>query len=198
MTFYDILMRDLPILISCSYLSKYTAYKIMKQYNYNYDKELSTDENRVYTYSNENINELLVVYRGTFTWFDWITDILCLIGLKEWTFRYWNSIEIVNKIKNKYGAHKKVNAVGHSMGAFLLENSNVDGHKITYNKLVSFTDIGKKIDDSQTDIRESFDVVSLLETTQTGNHVTIPIVDLNPFSAHTTDDLIEANDHIVL
>jgi len=98
----------------------------------------------------------------------------------------------------KYGKDKKIHGIGHSLGGFLLECSRADGIRLTYNKLVSFEDIGKTIENLQTDIRESCDLVSILELTQHGHHQTIKITDLNPLHAHTTDDLIEANEHIIL
>ena len=195
----DILNNDLPILISCCYLSKYSAYEIMKTLHYIYDRELSTDQNRVYKYSHNNMIEIVVVYRGTTTCYDWVTDFLYFFGLKYLSFRYWRSIDIVKKAKEKYGRNKKIHAVGHSLGAFLCEYSTADGIKLTYNKLVSLTDIGKTIDSNQYDIREKCDIVSIFETTQHGGKKeTIRIKDTSPLHSHTTDDMIEAREHIIL
>ena len=52
-----ILNKDLPVIIACSYLSNYNAYEIMKKFHYEYDRELSVDQNRVYNYSHKgNLN----------------------------------------------------------------------------------------------------------------------------------------------
>lgn len=197
-SFENILNKDLPVLISCSYLSRYSSYEIMKLIHYEYDHDLSTDQNRVYKYSHNNIEEIVIVYRGTATCRDWYTNILCFFGLKYLSFRYWRSVDIVKKAKIKYGS-KKINGVGHSLGSFLLEESKADGIRITYNKLISLVDIGKKIDSNQLDIREKDDLVSIFETTQYGGkRETIPILDLNILHAHSTDDMIEYRQHIVI
>ena len=198
-SFENILNTDLPVLISCSYLSRYNSYEIMKVLHYEYDHDLSTDQNRVYKYSHNNIEEIVIVYRGTSTYCDWYTDCLCFFGLKTLSFRYWRSIDIVKKTKIKYGNDTKINAIGHSLGAFLCEYSTSDGLRITYNKLISLTDIGKNIDFNQYDIREKDDLVSLFEPTQHGGkRETIPILDLDPFHSHTTDDMIEYREHIII
>ena len=198
-TIDEILNTDLPILISASYLSKYSAYEIMKTLHYIYDRELSTDQNRVYKYSHNNMNEIVIVYRGTSNCYDWYTNFLCFFGLKYLSSRCWRSIDIVKKAKTKYGKDKKIHVIGHSLGAFLCELSRADGLILTYNKLVSLTDIGKTINLNQYDIREKCDIVSILETNQHGGKKeTINIKDKNPLHAHTTDDMIEARDHIML
>jgi hypothetical protein len=193
-----ILNKDLPVIIACSYLSNYNAYEIMKKFHYKYDRDLSVDQNRVYNYSHKGIDEVVVVFRGTHTYSDWYTNFLCLFGLQYLSFRCWRSMDIIKKTKLKYGKYKKIHGIGHSLGGFLLECSRADGIRLTYNKLVSFEDIGKTIENLQTDIRESCDLVSILELTQHGNHQSIKIIDLNPLHAHTTDDLIEANEHVIL
>ena len=193
-----ILNNDLPVIIACSFLSNYNAYEIMKKFHYKYDRDLSVDQNRVYNYHHNGLDEVVIVYRGTHTWFDWYTNFLCLFGLQYLSFRCWRSIDIVKKTKAKYGKDKKVNGVGYSLGGYLLECSRADGIRLTYNKLVSFTDVGKTIDELQKDVRECCDLVSVLELTQHGNHQSIEIIDLNPLHAHTTDDLIKETEHIIL
>ena len=190
------LNKDLPAIISCSYMSNYNCYEIMFKLGYFYDKELSNDQNRVYIYL--PLNELLVVFRGTYSFLDYYTDIVCGIGLKCLSTRYYRSKNIINKIKIKYNK-QNINAIGYSLGGFLCENCGATGVLLTYNKLLPIPDIGKVIDDNQYDIREKCDIVSILSYTQKGGHKEcIPIKDNNPIHAHKTDDLVEFREQIIL
>ena len=188
-----ILNADLPILINCSYLKKYAAYDIMLKQGYLYDSELSYNDSRVYIHT--DLNKIVCVFRGTTTFFDWFTDFFCLFGLKRITPRYYRTIKIINKIKDKYKTDE-IYAVGHSAGGFWCEQSEAT-YKITYNKMVALQDICKIIPETQKDVREEFDVVSILELTQKCEmKETIDIRDLNPLHAHTTEDLIKHRDSI--
>jgi len=188
-----ILNNDLPTLINCSYLNKYACYDIMLKQGYLYDSELSYEDSRVFIHI--DLNKIICVFRGTCTFFDWCTDFICLFGLKRLTPRYYRTIKIIKEIEKKYNTNE-IYACGHSAGGFWCEQSKAS-YKITYNKMVPFPDIGKNIPENQKDVREKFDIISVLELTQKcKNKETINIKDFNPLHSHTTEDLIESRDGI--
>jgi hypothetical protein len=162
----NILKNDLPILILCSYEPEEIALLFMERLNYYLDDELSTDENRVYTYKYNDEEHIIVVYRGTYRCKDWFTDFLCIFGLSNLSCRYRRSIELIDDILIKYGDNINIHTVGHSLGGYLSEYSGANGYKITYNKLVSICDINKTIDNKTYNIREHDDIVSVLQLTQ--------------------------------
>ena len=83
-------------------------------------------------------------------------------------------------------------AIGHSLGGRLAENSGAHGKITTYNKAVGLADIGtKKNSKRQTDIRNSGDIVSFLGNTQTANKEQIHSGSFfNPIKAHDLTHLI--------
>ena len=123
------------------------------------------------------------------------SDMVALIGtwLRKGKFYVEANGQTSTFLENKYG--RVADAVGHSLGGRLIENSGSHGNVITYNKAIGLGDIGKTFKNNQVDIRTNNDVVSGLTNLQTHNVETVKqkVHSLNPFqevyNAHDVDNL---------
>jgi hypothetical protein len=161
--------QQLSSLINASYQGTNAGAKTAEKEGFKMDSALSNRKHKVFTDAENNPH---VVFTGTRTLGDVITDGALAVGLGRFTNRFQDSKKLVQKVKNKY--NKPVTASGHSLGGSLAEYSGAD-KIITLDKGAGLGDIGRKIKKNQTDIRTGTDPVSLLSLTQTGGkHITIP------------------------
>lgn len=176
-------------LIDASYQGTNAGDEITSKQGFTLDRELSNRKHKVYTDGN---NDPHVVFTGTRTLGDVITDGALAVGLGRFTKRFQDSKKVVQKAKEKYG--KDVTASGHSLGGSLAEYSGAK-KVITFDKGVGLGDIGKKIKKNQTDIRTTTDPVSLLALTQKGGKkVNIKnSAFVNPLYAHDKRHLRKLN-----
>ena len=177
---------DLGDLLRASYLPEKDAQSMLEKKKYKIDPELSSPESKVFV---DETNTPLILHRGTSTFKDILDDGLLAIGLGKYGHRYKNAQRLTKKVEEKY--QRPANAVGHSYGGWLAENSNASGNTLTYNKAVGLGDIGRKKTNRQHDVRTRGDVVSILSNTQRANTELLRNQNFfhNPLTAHDTNNL---------
>jgi hypothetical protein len=181
-------MNMLHDLLKASYKRNKEAELIGNQYNVKLDHHLSNSEHKVF--HDPNTNSSSVVFTGTRKFGDLITDGAVAVGLGKYTKRFKDSDKVIKDIKNKYPS-TNITASGHSLGGTLSEHVKAD-KKITYNKGVGLGDIGKTIRNNQTDIRTTYDPISILSNTQKHKNKMINIDSAGGvFNAHSTKNLIK-------
>jgi hypothetical protein len=176
-----------PIL-EASYQNQKKAAKTLSKYGYTYDKNLSTNESKVFIDSAGNPN---IAFRGSKNAKDFLfSDTLLGLGASRLDPRFTEAKKLTKAVENKYG--KPVDVFGHSLGGSLAEASGAKGDIITYNKGVGVAGIGKSVPSNQTDIRAKADIVSALALTQKhdGDLVNLktPLLQ-NPIKAHSLENL---------
>ena len=160
--------RDkLKKIFEASYMNQGAAKDKLGELGYNYDPELSSNDNKVFIDKNGNPN---IVFRGThkFRVKDLISDAAILTGLKSYDTRFKEAKHLTQLVENKY--HKPVDVYGSSLGGALAESTGTKGKIVTYNKGTGIFDIGKTIPQNQVDYRTTSDPISLLSTTQKHRH----------------------------
>ena len=175
--------KELQHFLSESYNKKHKDYK-----DFVFDKDLSGKKTQVYY--NPKTGQSVVVHRGTATMTDWMTDAQYALGNTN-TKRFRHAQDIQRKAESKYGG-KNVSTIGHSLGAKASELAGKNSKEIiTLNKPVSLKDlIYIKVPKNQTDIKTTYDPVSLLRPLQRGNKAkTIKSETKNPLTEHSTDTL---------
>ena len=175
--------KDLKHFLSESYSKKHKDYK-----EFVLDNDLSGKKTQVYY--NPKSGQSVVVHRGTATMTDWITDARYALGNTDLK-RFRHAKDIQKKAESKYGG-KNVSTIGHSLGSKAAELAGKNSKEIiTLNKPVSVKDlIYTKVPKNQTDIRTTYDPVSLLRPFQRGNKAkTIQSETKNPLTEHSTETL---------
>jgi hypothetical protein len=122
--------------LKASYESHDEAENRMKKYGYNYDRDLSNDETKVFYNPDQSDNKkLLVTFRGSKVSDDWInTNPSILFGGFTNTRRYKDSENTLNQAKQKYNSNGAL-LVGHSMGGSLSSSLGKENDTIyTFNK----------------------------------------------------------------
>jgi len=161
----------------------------LKKSGYTLDKELSGQRAKVYTDAN---GQPTIAYRGTQNFHDVMTDFAIPLGLAQYTKRMQHSKSLTKKVEEKYG--QPTNAVGHSLGGYLAENSGAHGNIATFNK----ASVGTKNKNSkQVDVRTKRDLVSMF-TPKKKSNITIASRSSNPLTEHTTSSLGRADDSRVV
>jgi hypothetical protein len=165
---------DVGAMMRASYLPLDQAARDMARKGYSLDRGLSSDDTMVFV---DHDGFPTVAHRGSATWRDWLYDDAAIgIGRGNHTGRVLKSQFITAKAEAKYG--HVANAVGHSLGGRLAENSGAGGQIFTLNKAAGLGDVFGKphSSDRQTDFRTALDPVSMLSVTQRGRQVeTIPV-----------------------
>lgn len=155
-------MNRLKPILEASYLNQAEASKKLKDLGYTYDKQLSTNESKVFVDQQGNPN---IAFRGSKRVEDFLrTDVLQFIGLGAYDKRFQEAKRLTSLVEEKYG--KPADVFGHSLGGKLSEVSGAKGNIYTYNKATGLADIGKKIPKNQKDIRTTGDIVSAISNTQ--------------------------------
>ena len=183
--------NEVKDLIEASYSRTGEAEALAKPYGLKLDKSLSTINQKVYYDKNKNPT---VVFRGTKSRDDVMTDGLLAVGLENYSTRFRDSKKLIDDVRKKYH-NKPVTSVGHSLGGSLAEYANAD-KIISVNKGVGFGGIGKEISNKQTDIRTNNDIVSLLSKTQHGGKkINIKTNHINPLHEHSHSNLDKLNNN---
>ena len=151
-------LRDL---LDSSYHDNKKAHLIGEKYGYVLDHELSTKNHKVYT---DKEGRPTIVFRGTASKGDVMTDVALATGHHKRTPKYKRSQKTVAKVRTKY-PDKELTAVGHSLWGKLAEGVCAD-KVVTYNKAIGSKDIGRKRGRKQVDVRDQYDPVSSLIFTQ--------------------------------
>jgi hypothetical protein len=112
-----------------------------------------------------------------------MTDLAIPLGLGKKTKRVKHSKMVAKQVAEKYG--QPVDAIGHSLGGYLAENSGVKGNIVTFNK----ASVGAQHHNAhQIDIRTKRDVVSML-TPKNPRNVTIRSKSASPLTEHSAATL---------
>ena len=177
---------SLKKVLQSTYKSKEMSENELKEHGYNYDRELSNINDRVYF--NPNDDKLLISYRGTKNLINDIpTDLAILTGNLKNTSRHKQGQATYEKAKQKYNKDS-VTLVGHSLGGSLAssiggKNDNI----ITYNKGVGLI---KSHDEKANEkaFRHVLDPVSALGSLKS-NQTTIGNLNDNILHSHNTSML---------
>lgn len=177
-----------PIL-DASYQNQKEAAKTLAKQGYTYDKQLSTNESKVFVDKKGNPN---IAFRGSKTVKDFLlTDTALAFGAEKLTPRFKEAKRLTSLVEQKYG--RSADVFGHSLGGSLAEKSGATGKITTFNKGAGIGDIGKKVQSNQLDIRTSTDPVSALALLQ--NHppkglltIKTPILQ-SPIKSHSIDNI---------
>ena len=180
------LRKDAGDFMKASYETQADAENRMSKKGYTYDKDLSSMESKVFV---NKRGKPIIVQRGSTRLSDWAEDALIGVGLGSFGNRQKKAIELNKKVEQKYG--KPVDAVAHSLGGRLIENSGARGNIITYNKAAGLGDIGKSFSKKQLDIKTSEDLPSLLSNTQYHN---VEVVKQKEHSINPFKEVFEAHD----
>ena len=163
--------------------------------NYELDPELSNETTRVY--KNTDSGQVYVVHRGTKGAMDWMNNFVYGLSpdMYKYTERYNNAKNIQEKALEKYG--DKVDVIGHSQGAKIAEVASRGDKRvknvITYNRPVGLREALSPLEKNHTDIRSSYDPVSMFAPLQKGNKpITLENKSWNPLQQHNTSALIES------
>ena len=174
--FYDILKS--------SYMNQRDAADYLSD-RYNYDKDLSTMESKVFV--NKETGNPLISSRGSTRVSDflWEDPRLMTYGGSFFDTRRVSDIKNLSKAtQEKYGMAPTL--VGHSLGAYLAEKGAqaTPGSQVyTYNKAAGFPSIFGSTPKNQYDYRTTLDVPSALSQFQSGNRTTLS-GSWNPFESH--------------
>ena len=180
-------MNQLPSLkagLDASYQTNEKAKKTLSDQGFVMDEQLSGKRAKVFL---DGKGKPVVSFTGTHNRHDVITDAMIMAGLGKFTKRLKHSKKVIKDVKNKYGQGPQ--AIGHSLGGYLAENSGAKD-VVTYNKLaLPFT---QRKNPFQTDIRTNKDLVSVL-TKSKRNNVTLNSKSWDPFVSHSTKSLKKKN-----
>ena len=177
--------NEVKDLIESGYSRTGKAEDIGKQYGLTLDKSLSNINQKVYYDREKNPT---VVFRGTKSKDDVMTDVLLGAGLEKYSTRFRDSKKLIEDVRKKY-YNKPITSASHSLGGSLAEYAGGD-KIITVNKGVGLSGIGKQISNNQTDIRSRNDIVSVLSKTQSGGRkITLKSKNINPLAEHSHSNL---------
>jgi hypothetical protein len=170
--------------IDASYKDNETAKRMLSKQGFSLDEQLSGQRAKVFV---DGIGKPHVVFRGTSNKHDMITDALIARGWGNKTNRVKHSKKVMKEVETKY--NQPGNAIGHSLGGYLAQNSGAKGKITTYNKASTGV---RNNNPNQTDIRTDKDIISIL-TRKDKNNVTLKSKSWNPFVAHSTRSLKDKN-----
>jgi len=173
-----------PIL-EASMANQKEAKQQLNKLGYTYDKQLSTNESKVFIDKEGNPN---IAFRGSKRIKDFlISDPLLAVGLQNLDPRYKEAKALTKKVEQKY--NKPADTFGFSLGGDIASKSGAKGSIITYNKGTGLGDIGKIVPENQLDIRTKTDRVSALNLVQ--RHPYDNLINLN---TPLNQSLLEAHD----
>lgn len=172
--------RDATFLTAQSYASMDDADRAARKRGYLMDRELSTDNTKVFMH--RNTGRPVIAHRGSVTGSDWLVDDTAIaIGSGDRSPRHIKARLVTKSVQQKY--RQPVDAVGHSLGGRLASRSGADGHVVTFNRAQGLGDIlgGGKANDRHTHMRISGDPVSMLGS-GARNSKTLPQTDRRQLS----------------
>ena len=172
---------DLQMLLNSSYDDD-----IKDTQNYIVDKDLSNLTTRVYKRNNDK-NDVFVVHRGSKDIQDVIDNYTYIKQTYYNNKRLDKARKIQQEAQEKYGS-MNITTLGHSKGAYYAEQLGQDSKDIiTLNKPVHLSDVFKRVPMNQTDIKTTYDPVSVLRPYQKGNKpYIIESKTMNILKEHTT------------
>ena len=183
--------ENLQFLNDASYMNNKEAHKLGKKHGFRLVKHLSTREHKTFLDNEDNPH---IAYTGSRKFEDFaITDPALLFGLHGFTSRFQNSKIHANRVRERY--NKPLTITGHSLGGSLSEYvAKPEDTVYTVDKGTGFTDIGKKINDKQTDFRSPTDIISIFSNWQRGGKkVNIDGSEsINPLVSHDKSHLSKA------
>lgn len=168
--------KKLKTLLQASFLPQRQASQLGSQIGLDYDAKNSTMAQKVFTQNGKPI----VVYRGSKTLADWITNPLALAGID--TQKEKNAQRLNKKLTAEYGT-TPIN-VGYSRGGYTAERASKSSPVITYNKLTSIPSIFKGRQYGQVDYRTNLDLPSSLSKYQKGGTLKNISGSYNPITSH--------------
>lgn len=166
--------------------NSYTDAKEQKKEINGFERDDELSGNRAQVYRNPKSGKVIVAHRGTKDLSDVVTDVGLAVGYRGGR-RFKHGERVQKQAEAKYGS-ENVTTIGHSLGSSIAEKVGKNSRKIiTANKPVVPTDIlfGKTPPKNQTDIRTSFDPVSILRPLQKGKVRTIKSKTYNPLTEHS-------------
>jgi hypothetical protein len=171
--------KKLKTLLQASFLPQRQASQLGSNIGLGYDAKNSTMEQKVFTQNGKPI----VVYRGSKTLSDWITNPLALAGID--TQKEKNAQRLNKKLTAEYRT-TPIN-VGYSRGGYTAERASPypsSSPVITYNKLTSIPSIFKGRQYGQVDYRTNLDLPSSLSKYQKGGTLKNISGSYNPITSH--------------
>ena len=178
----DFNKSDFQDILRASYLPQKKAADLMSTRGYNYDKDLSNMEQKVFVSPS---GKPIIAERGSVRLSDWLYEDPRLItygGSLFDTRRVSNAKKLSKEVEEKYGMSPTL--VGHSLGGYLSEKGARPTSEVyTYNKASGLPSIFSSTPKNQYDYRTSLDIPSALSQFQYGNRTTLP-GSYNPLDSH--------------
>jgi hypothetical protein len=156
---HDLNLHDV---LKNSYSSKAKQSTAFKSSGYNYDADLSNDNQQVYY--NPTNKKLLFSVAGTHNLSDWGTDAYLAMGHLKDTNRYKSAKSTLDKAKAKYNPENTTIA-GHSLGGSV--SQYIAGGNDKVYTLDKGATIGQKTRSNENAYRTSGDIVSLFNANST-------------------------------
>jgi hypothetical protein len=142
------------------------------------DKELSSASAKVYF--NPVTKQSVVVYRGTNTFNDILTDVRALLGLESHD-QFENSYLTQEKAIEKYGA-SNMSTIGFSLGGLFAKKYSIPSHEIiTYNPFTLLNNRENALNEFT--IKTNNDLISALKNPYK-NDIIVPVDLINPVETH--------------
>ena len=178
----DFNKSDFQDILRASYLPQKKAANLMSTRGYNYDKDLSNMEQKVFVSPS---GKPIIAERGSVRLSDFLYEDPRLItygGSFFDTRRVSNAKKLSKEVEEKYGMSPTL--VGHSLGGYLSEKGARPTSEVyTYNKASGLPSIFSSTPKNQYDYRTSLDIPSALSQFQYGNRTTLP-GSYNPLDSH--------------
>lgn len=162
-------------ILKASYMpQKQASSYLQEKYGYNYDKDLSSMEQKVFITPQ---GKPIISERGSVRLSDWLYEDPRLITFAGQfggdTRRVANAKNLSKAVEEKYGIAPTL--VAHSLGGYLSERAARPNSEVfTYNKASGFPSIFGSTPKNQYDYRTSLDIPSALSQFQFGNRTTLP------------------------
>jgi hypothetical protein len=183
--------------LKASYENHQAAEHRMKKYGYDYDRNLSTHETKVFYNPNQEDNKkLLVTFRGSTNLDDWInTNPSILLGGFTNTRRFKDSQNTLNQAKQRYNSNGAL-LIGDSLGGSLSSGvSNKYDTVYTFNKGAgSLFNHNTHNKNNEHAYRWNGDLISIGSSLNTNKSYTIGKHKKNIIKNHNIDNLKE---HII-
>jgi len=175
---------DFADILRASYMNQKDAANYMADRGYNYDKDLSTMEGKVFV--NRETGKPVISQRGSVRLTDWLYEDPRLITYAGQfggdTRRVANAKNLSKAVEEKYQIAPAF--ASHSLGGYLSERAARPNSEVfTYNKASGFPSIFGSTPKNQYDYRTSLDIPSALSNFQSGNRTTLS-GSWNPFESH--------------
>jgi hypothetical protein len=182
---------DFADILHASYLPQSKAADYMSSRGFNYDKDLSTMESKVFV--NKETGAPLIASRGSTRVSDFLYEDPRLITFAGQFFDTRRVSDIKNLSKatqEKYGMAPTL--TGHSLGAYLAEKgaqATPGSDVYTYNRAVGLPSIFTSVPSNQYNYRTTLDPVSALSVFQSDKNKKTLAGSYNPIASHYLDYL---------